>query len=1367
MKKFSLSIMLTFCSAAVLFAKENVNTSGITHRDGTSKPNQVAASCTPSTSRKDLDINNIRCPVYINGDMWWDLVGNAQYEIPKDSKKYSLFAGALWIGGQDQQGNLKVAAQTYRQSGSDFWPGPVDIGTTTVSADVCTKYDRHWRLTREEVEAFRLSYTPNHTPITPSKDIKEWPGNGTAGQTHFLAPFHDSDGDGVYSAEPNDSTIPTVDWPGYNLNPDPTQPDTPYNATREYLLGDQTIWWVFNDVGNTHRETQGNQIGLEIQAQAFAFATNDEINNMTFYKYKIINRSSLEVDSTYFGAWVDPDLGNYLDDYVGCDVKRGFGYCYNGDAYDDGITGYGSNPPAIGYDFFQGPQANKQDGIDNDRDSCIDCTYQVDANGVRVAISDTLDANNDGIPDVPELIIMSKFVYYNNDGSAQGNPGSARDYYNYLRGIWRTPTSAIMTYGGTGHGTGPGSTQTPCDFMFPGCSDPTGWGTNHVPQAVWDEVTAGNTPNDRRFLQSAGQFTLAPGAVNFITTGAVWARAASGGPGSACSSVGSLSLILLADVKAQNLFDHNFAITNGPDAPDLSIRELSNELLFAITNPEGTNNNIGGRDESYQELDPNLTVGVTDPYYHFEGYQVYQLKNGSVTTTELLDPDKARIVFQSDIKNGVGPIVNIFRDQLTATTYGVQEVNGEDKGIRHVFRLTKDKFATGNDNLINHKTYYYTVIAYGYNSEEANGFPTEGDGKAYLAGRRRIKTYTAIPHISSPESNGLVLNTFFGDGPQITRIEGKGNGFSAGSGRLALDITQASVDEMFANNTSRILHPTYEKARGPVDVRVYDPLKVLGGDFLLWSDSLSRPGQPWSDSLAFNAHWYIKKLPDGDTLKSISTMANLYEQLVRFNGPDNNPIDYGFYVNMTQLLNPVDTHLIYPGTLIGKTPSPGFIEATLSFEDPFHRWLAGVQDIKGGFYNWIASGSGTNDYKYYAPPVVGQDESNKWGTLISGTWTAYKFAAYDSIYHKNPPTKDINPNGSAHNLNDFHDQSSVDIIFTSDKRYWSKCMVIEQGDDIANTIGHALKGTPRRSPSLDINGNTIANDSGFSYFPGYALNIETGERLNVAFGEDSRLGNEAGTDMVWNPTSTTKDANGRYVFGGHHIVYVFAHNDSFPLYDGCQALYSRLKNITTATSMGGGPGILNYKRPWASCMWVGYPLLSGGERLLSNKATVRIRVARPYEAYQTDSPAVNHNFPMYRFSTNDLVPTTNDLATAKNALSIINVVPNPYYAFSGYEKNQLDNRIKIINLPSKCTVSIYTPNGTLVRQLKRDVASDNTDGEVYPQTNTETALDWDMKNTAGIPVASGIYIIHIDAPGIGERTIKWFGVLRPIDLDTF
>ena len=147
---------------------------------------------------------------------------------------------------------------------------------------------------------------------------------------------------------------------------------------------------------------------------------------------------------------------------------------------------------------------------------------------------------------------------------------------------------------------------------------------------------------------------------------------------------------------------------------------------------------------------------------------------------------------------------------------------------------------------------------------------------------------------------------------------------------------------------------------------------------------------------------------------------------------------------------------------------------------------------------------------------------------------------------------------------------------------------------------------------------------------------------------------------------------------------------------------------------------------------------------------------------------------MYQFT----VPGSYELSTnvaekAKSALDYINVVPNPYYAYSSYEKtrkDQLDNRVRIINLPSKCTVSIYTLNGTLVRQFKRDVPSDVSAGQIVSEgrdDNLSTALDWDLKNTAGITVSSGVYIFHVDAGELGEKVVKWFGIMRPVDLDSF
>jgi hypothetical protein len=104
-------------------------------------------------------------------------------------------------------------------------------------------------------------------------------------------------------------------------------------------------------------------------------------------------------------------------------------------------------------------------------------------------------------------------------------------------------------------------------------------------------------------------------------------------------------------------------------------------------------------------------------------------------------------------------------------------------------------------------------------------------------------------------------------------------------------------------------------------------------------------------------------------------------------------------------------------------------------------------------------------------------------------------------------------------------------------------------------------------------------------------------------------------------------------------------------------------------------------------------------------------------------------------------------------LASMNVVPNPYYAYSAYEINQLDNRVRIINLPEVCTVTIYTVNGTLIRQFSKGDPS--------------TSLDWDLKNYVGIPISGGVYLIHINVPNVGERVLKWFGVMRPVDLDSF
>ena len=126
---------------------------------------------------------------------------------------------------------------------------------------------------------------------------------------------------------------------------------------------------------------------------------------------------------------------------------------------------------------------------------------------------------------------------------------------------------------------------------------------------------------------------------------------------------------------------------------------------------------------------------------------------------------------------------------------------------------------------------------------------------------------------------------------------------------------------------------------------------------------------------------------------------------------------------------------------------------------------------------------------------------------------------------------------------------------------------------------------------------------------------------------------------------------------------------------------------------------------------------------------------------------------MYSWSMDAAATETANIRVLKEALDLINIVPNPYYAFSEYETSKVDNRVKIINLPEKCTIKIYNVSGKLIKTFKK--------------SSPVTFLDWLLVNEQNIPVASGVYLVHVDVPGVGERIIKSFIGVRTPDFNGF
>ena len=214
--------VLTLLTVTNLYSRRD--TSG---NKGASQP-VLAAGCSNAVANASLQLNNVRTRIdATGGSMWQNRANNlADYEVPKrntsDDPRYtSIYAGALWMGGTDVNGQLKIAAVSFRNSGNDFWPGPLDHTSAEINQEECAIFDQFWGISRIQVNEFVAHYDCS---IDPNCDvsvnfpgyqvpdvIREWPAKGNVVQkggsgptynvTEQLAPFFDRDGDDFYDPD--------------------------------------------------------------------------------------------------------------------------------------------------------------------------------------------------------------------------------------------------------------------------------------------------------------------------------------------------------------------------------------------------------------------------------------------------------------------------------------------------------------------------------------------------------------------------------------------------------------------------------------------------------------------------------------------------------------------------------------------------------------------------------------------------------------------------------------------------------------------------------------------------------------------------------------------------------------------------------------------------------------------------------------------------------------------------------------------------------------------------------------------------------------------------------------------------------------
>jgi hypothetical protein len=98
------------------------------------------------------------------------------------------------------------------------------------------------------------------------------------------------------------------------------------------------------------------------------------------------------------------------------------------------------------------------------------------------------------------------------------------------------------------------------------------------------------------------------------------------------------------------------------------------------------------------------------------------------------------------------------------------------------------------------------------------------------------------------------------------------------------------------------------------------------------------------------------------------------------------------------------------------------------------------------------------------------------------------------------------------------------------------------------------------------------------------------------------------------------------------------------------------------------------------------------------------------------------------------------------------VVPNPYVGSASFEPQiynaagRGDRRLEFRAIPTGGTVRIYTVHGDLVRTLRQD-------------GSTQGFVAWDLRTKDNLDVAPGLYVFHVDGPGLGTFIGK-FAVIK-------
>lgn len=604
------------------------------------------------------------------------------------------------------------------------------------------------------------------------------------------------------------------------------------------------------------------------------------------------------------------------------------------------------------------------------------------------------------------------------------------------------------------------------------------------------------------------------------------------------------------------------------------------------------------------------------------------------------------------------------------------------QGLDSIIEVTGDAFLNPLEGkLKNGKTYYFIAVAYAVNEVVTLDSTRDPLFKPIVRSKFIPQVYAFTPTFNPDDAYYI---------SKVTRLGGQGNP------GVFLKMENSMYDKILnGTDNGRI---TYQPGFGPIQVKITDPSKFIDHKFWVGIDGeFDGNTCKYSD----DATW---------TLKDLTTGTTVIDHQPLFDSKNFNLDNLGFEISIQDYGLPGDSFhqdfgsigadFIYNDTTrplwFGACTSDGFVNGK-------HFDILELPTIPNKTYN--------------IPPPIGNGVFIPFINFILGpTQTNIKFISpvFDPFKNSKFWTNVIR------NLN------NVDIVWTKDKTKWSKCIVTETTPPIytTNEVGLKTESNLYRTsakPSIDENGNLLNDNTfGFSYFPGFAVDAMTGERLNIFFGESSGFANphsklSHGTidycgDLIFNPTNTVMYDDSLFLLGGHHYVYV-----TRTPYDGCKEISESLSSHSSfITNLGGLLGIT----------WVAAPVLpakiqmkSLSEGLIPNDLIIRLRANSSFSPssiyeYTTKSFCNTENdFPEYEFEFEKYTPFSEDIFTD----SRMAVFPSIIHVGTTKE-------IKFLDLPENCTIEFQSSNGIVLKQFSKN------QGETYSIEDDRTITSFNIED---------------------------------------